>query len=322
MAHWRRHAVHSIGVVLIGWAVAGAAQEWPKQRPITFVVAFAPGAVTDTLARMVGQKVAEPLGQNVIVENRPGAGGNIGAQRVHKAAADGYTVLMTSVAYAINPSLYANPGYDPGKDFVPLHLTASVANAISVHPSVPARSLQELIKLARAKPLACASPGIGTAPHLSLERIKTASRIDITHVPYQPAQAVTATMGGEVPVLSISLTLTLPHARSGKLRALAVTSAQRASALADVPTVAEQGFSGYDDLNWFGFFAPAGVPPEILNRLNAEMNRALESPDFRERYSQLGLEARRNTLAEFAAFVRSEIPKWAKAVKDSGAKVD
>jgi tripartite-type tricarboxylate transporter receptor subunit TctC len=311
-----------VGIVLLAWAISGAAQEWPKQRPVTFVVAFGPGAVTDTLARMVGQKVAEPLGTNVIVENRPGAGGNIGAQRVQKAAPDGYTVLMTSVAYAINPSLYGNPGYDPNRDFVPLHLTASVANAISVHPSVPARSLQELIKLARAKPLAYASPGIGTAPHLSMERIKAATKIDVTHVPYQPAQAVTATIGGEVPVMSISLTLTLPHARSGKLRTLAVTSAQRAPALPDVPTVAEQGFRDFDDLNWFGFFAPAGVPAAILERLNAEMNRALEAPDMKERYAQLGLEGRRNTLAEFAVFVKSEIPKWARAVKDSGAKAD
>jgi tripartite-type tricarboxylate transporter receptor subunit TctC len=302
--------------------VAGAAQEWPKQRPVTFVVAFAPGAVTDTIARLIGQKLSEAIGQSVVVENRPGAGGNIGVQRVQRAAPDGYTVLMHSTAYTVNPTLYANAGYDPNKDFTPLILAASVPNTVSVHPSVPVKNLQDLIKLARAKPMAYASPGIGTAPHLSMERIKSTAKIDVTHVPYQPAQGVTATLGGEVPVLSISMTLTLPHARSGKLRPLAVTSAQRSPALPEVATVAEQGFKGFDDLNWFGFFVPAGVPVEIATRLNAEINRVLELPDIKERYGQLGLEARRNTLTDFAAFIKAEVPKWAKAVKDSGAKVD
>jgi len=312
----------SCGLMLVGWTTTATAQEWPKQRPVTFVVAFGPGAVTDTLARLIGQKVAESLGQSVIVDNRPGAGGNIGAQRVKNAAPDGYTVLMTSVAYAINPSLFANAGYDPLKDFIPLVLAGIVPNAISVHPSVPARNLQELIKLARQQPLAYATPGIGTSGHLTMERIKAIAKIDVTHVPHQPAQAVTAVLGGQLPILGISVTLTLPHAKAGKIRPLAVTSAQRAPSLPAVPTINEQGFKGFDDLNWFAFFTPAGVPPEIVNRLNAEINRALELPDIREKYGQQAIESRRNTAAEFTAFIREEVIKWAKAVKDSGAKAD
>lgn len=312
----------SFGLTLIGWTTAADAQEWPKQRPVTFVVAFAPGAATDTLARLIGQKVAESMGQTVVVDNRPGAGGNIGAQRVKGAAPDGYTFLMTSAAYAISPSLYANAGYDPLKDFIPLILVGVVPNVISVHPSVPARNLQELIKLARQQPLAYATPGIGTPPHLSMERFKTIAKFDVTHVPYQPAQAVTAVLGGQVPVLITSVTTSLPQAKAQKIRPLAVTSAQRTPSLPDVPTINEQGFKGFDDLNWFAFFTPAGVPPEIVNRLNAEINRVLGLPDIKEKFDQLGIESRRNTAAEFNVFVREEVPKWAKAAKDSGAKAD
>jgi tripartite-type tricarboxylate transporter receptor subunit TctC len=311
----------SFALVLLGCVAVATAQEWPKQRPITIVAAFGPGVV-DTLARLVGQKLAESLGQAVVVENRPGAGGNIGAQRVLRSAPDGYTLLMTSVAYAINPSLYPDAGYDPFKDFIPVNLVAVVPNLISVHPSVPAHSLEDLIKLARRQPLAYASPGIGTAPHLSMERIKTLARIDMTHVPYQPGQAVTALLGGQTPVLSIAVTLPLPHIKAGKIRPLAVTSLRRAPVLPDVPTVDEQGLKGFDDLNWFGLFAPARTPDETVSRLNTEVNRILELPDVKEKFGQLGLDSRRNTLPEFAAFVREEVPKWAKAVKDSGAKVD
>jgi tripartite-type tricarboxylate transporter receptor subunit TctC len=299
-----------------------AAQEWPKQKPISFVVAFAPGSVTDTLARHIAPKLAESLGTNVIVDNRPGAGGNIGAQRVQNAPPDGYTMLMTSVAYAVNPSLFSNAGYDPLKDFIPLILAASTPNAISVHPSVPAKTLQELIRLSSKMPLAYGSPGIGTSPHLSMERLKTLSKMDATHVPHQPAQAVNAVLGGHTPAISISVSLQLPHIKAGKIRPLAVTSAQRSAWLPDVPTVAEQGFKGYDEINWFGVFAPAATPNAIASRLNAEMNRALESPDVREKLSAQGLDFRRNSLNEFAAFIKSEVPKLAKAVKDSGAKVE
>ncbi|MGH8635029.1 MAG: Bug family tripartite tricarboxylate transporter substrate binding protein [Burkholderiales bacterium] len=311
-----------LGLALLGWVSTVAAQEWPKQKPISFVVAFGAGSITDTLARMIGQKLSESLGQAVVVDNRPGAGGNIGVQRVKNAAPDGYTILMHSVAYTVNPALFANAGYDPLNDFVPLILAASTPNAISVHPSVPAKSLQELIKLSRQHPLAYASPGIGTSPHLSMERIKAIAKIDITHVPYQPAQAVNALIGGQTPVLSISVSIQLPQIKAGRIRALSVTSARRSPFLPEVPTVAEQGFAGYEELNWFGIFAPAALPAGIAGRLNAEMNRVLELPDIREKFGQLGLDFSRNSLADFARFIKDEVPKQAKAVKDSGVKVE
>ena len=317
-----RRLARFIGAALVMSVTSAGAQEWPKQKPLSFVVAFAPGSVTDTLARLIAPKLGESLGGNVIVENRPGAGGNIGTQRVMSAAPDGYTILMTSVAYAVNPSLYSNAGYDPIKDFVPIILAASTPNAISVHPSVPAKNLHELIRLSAKVPLAYGSPGIGTSPHLSMERLKTLAKIDITHVPHQPAQAVNSLLGGHTPVLSISTSLQLPHIKAGKIRALAVTSAQRSASLPDVPTVAEHGFKGFDEVNWFGVFAPAATAAPISSRLNSEMNRILESADVKEKLSQQGLDFRRNTLGEFSAYIKAEVPKLAKAVKDSGAKVE
>jgi len=193
---------------------------------------------------------------------------------------------------------------------------------VCVHPSVPAKSLRELIELARTRPLAYASPGIGTTPHLSMERINSAAKITLTHVPYQPASAVTAVVAGQTEALSLSLSLTLSQLKAGKLRALAVTSARRAAVLPDVPTVNEQGLEGFDDLNWFGFFAPAGVRAEIVARLHGEIARALDAPEVRKKLYELGLDSSPNTPAEFAAFVRSEVAKWTLAVKDSGAKAE
>ena len=322
MKRWFARGIENlVALALLGWAVAATGQDWPR-RPVTFVVVNAPGAITDILARLIGQKLGEAIGQVVVVENRPGAGGNIAAQRVHRASPDGYTILLTSAAYAVNPSLYGNAGYDPKKDFIPVILAASVPNVVCVHPSVPARNLRELIAFARNQQLAYASPGVGTTPHLSMERIKSAARVEITHVPYQPAAAVTAALTGQTQVLSLSLSLTLPHLNSGKLRPIAVTSARRSPALPEVPTVNEQGFDGFDDLNWFGFFAPAGVAGEIVTRLNAEIYRVLDLPEVNDRLKQLGLDSRHDTPFEFRAFVDSELAKWAEAVRSSGAKAD
>jgi tripartite-type tricarboxylate transporter receptor subunit TctC len=309
-------------LALLCLAAAAPAQEWPKQRPVQFVVAFGPGSSTDIVGRLIAQKLSESLGQSFVVENRAGAGGNIGAQAVKRATPDGYTILVISVAYAVNPSLYANAGYDPMKDFAPVVLGPSTPNIITVNPSVPAKNLQELVELARKQPLAYASSGIGTTTHLSMERIKTAAKVDITHVPYQPAQAVGAAVAGQTQISSTSMPPAVPQVKAGKVRPIAVTSAQRSPALPDVATVNEQGFSGFDDLTWIGFFAPAGTPPEVVNRLNVEINRALELPDVREKLGQLGFESRRNTPAEFGDFIKEEVPKWAKAVKESGAKAD
>jgi tripartite-type tricarboxylate transporter receptor subunit TctC len=304
------------------FAAHSQAQDWPKQKAIHIVVGFAPASTTDLVARLAAPKLSEALGQSVIIDNRPGAGGNVAAQHVKRAAPDGYTLFVTSVAYAVNPSLYANAGYDPFTDFMPVILGPSTPNIITVNPSVPAKNLQELIELARKDKLSYASSGIGTTTHLSMERIKMAARVDITHVPYQPAQAVGAAVAGHTQISSTSMPPAVPQVRGGKVRAIAVTSAQRSPALPDVPTVNEQGFSGFDDLTWTAFFAPAGTPQDLVNRLNSEINRALSAPDVRERLAQLGLEWRSNTSGEFAAFLREEVQKWAKAVKDSGAKAD
>jgi len=258
----------------------------------------------------------------VVVENKPGASGNLAAQQVKRAAPDGYTLFATSVAYAVNPSLYANAGYDPLNDFVPVILAPSTPNIITVNPSLPVKNLQELIALAKKEKLSYASSGIGTTTHLSIERIKMATGIDITHVPYSPAAAVGAVVAGHAPVGSTSMPPAVSHVKAGRVRAIAVTSAQRSPALPDVPTVNEQGFSGFDDLTWIGFFAPAGTPQDLVNRLNAEMNKAISSPDVQEKLAQLGLEWKANTSGEFAAFLRQEISKWTKAVHDSGAKAD
>ena len=307
---------------LLACAVPASAQDWPKQKPVQLIVGFGPGSSTDIIARLVQPKLAEALGQSVVVENRAGVGGSIGAQFVKRAAPDGYTLLVISVSYAVNPSLYANAGYDPLKDFVPVALAASTPNIITVHPSVQATNLQELIALARKQPMAYASSGIGTTTHLSMERLKSELKLDITHVPYQPATAVTAAVSGQTQISSTSMPPAVPQVKGGKLRAIAVTSAQRSPALPDVPTMNEQGMKDFDDLTWFGFFAPAGTPADIVNRLNAEIMKALGQSDVKERLSSLGFDIRPNTAAEFAAFVRAEVPKWAKAVKDSGAKAD
>jgi tripartite-type tricarboxylate transporter receptor subunit TctC len=311
-----------LGVLLLCFSGLVFSQDWPKQKTVQLLIGFAPGATTDTVARVAAAKLQEALGQTFIAENRPGAGGNLATRQVKAAAPDGYTLLVTSVAYAVNPSLYASAGYDALKDFVPVMLGPSTPNIITVHPSLPVKNLGELIEYAKKEKLSYASSGIGTTTHLSVERLKTAAKVDITHVPYQPAQAVGATVGGHTQISSTSMPPAVPHVKAGRVRAIAVTSAQRSPALPDVPTVNEQGYSGFDDLTWVGFFAPAGTPAEIIARLNAELNKAFAAPDVKDKLSALGLETKPNTPAEFAAFIREEVPKWAKAVKDSGAKAD
>jgi tripartite-type tricarboxylate transporter receptor subunit TctC len=309
-------------LLVFSLAWPAAAQDWPKQKPIHIVVGFAPASTTDLVARLVAPKLAEALGQSVVVDNRPGAAGNVAAQQVKRATPDGYTLFVTSVAYAVNPSLYANAGYDPYTDFVPVILGPSTPNIITVNPAVPVNNLKELVALARERQLSYASSGVGTTTHLSMERIKMAAKVDITHVPYQPAQAVGAAIAGHTQISSTSMPPAVSPVKAGRVRAIAVTSAQRSPALPDVPTVNEQGFSGFDDLTWTAFFAPAGMPQDLVNRLNSELNRALLTPEVRERLAVVGLEWKSNTSGEFAAFLRSEIDKWARAVKESGAKAD
>lgn len=296
--------------------------DYPRQKAITIVSPTAAGSAADTIARLVAQKLGESFAPSAIVENRPGAGGNIAAQHVKRAVPDGYTLFVHSNSLVINPSIYANAGYDAQKDFVAVLQGPRTPNLIGVHPSVPANNLTELIALARKQPLSYASSGVGTTAHLSMERIKLLAGVEMTHVPYQPAQAAGAAVAGHVPVVQTSMPPTIPQVRAGRLKAIAVTGAQRSPALPDVPTVAESGYAGFDDVTWFGFFAPAGTPVDVVDRLNLELNRIFELDDVKARLTTLGLSTARNTAAQFADVIRNEIPKWAKVAKDSGAKAE
>ena len=301
---------------------AQAQSEWPKAKPVTLVVAFAPGASTDIVARSLTQKLSELTGGNFIVENKGGAGGNIASAQVKRAAPDGYTLLVHSVAFAVNPSLYAEAGYDALKDFVPVALGPKTPNIFTINPSVAAKTLPELVEAAKKSPFSYASSGIGTTTHLSMERLKSAAKVDIVHVPYQPAAAINAVVAGHTPMASTSMPPAVPMIKAGKLKALAVTSAQRSPLLPDVPSITEYGYKEFDDYTWFGFFVPAGTPAAVVERLNAAINRAMESPEVVERFTQLGMSSTPNNPADFNTFLRAEVPKWAAVVKSSGAKAD
>ena len=306
------------GMHLSSWAQA----EWPKAKPVTLLVAFAPGASSDIVARSLTQKLNELTGGNFVVENRGGAGGNIASGQVKRAAPDGYTILVHSVAFAVNPSLYADAGYDALKDFVPVALGPKTPNIFTVNPSVAAKTLPELVEAAKKSPFSYASSGIGTTTHLSMERLKMAAKVDIVHVPYQPSAAVNAVVAGHTQIASTSMPPAVPMIKSGKLKAIAVTSATRSPLLPDVPSITEFGYKEFDDYTWFGFFAPAGTPADVVTKLNAALNRAMASPEVIERFGQLGMASAPNNTLEFSNFLKAEVPKWAAVVKSSGAKAD
>ena len=302
------------------------AQTYPS-KPIRFVVPYPPGGSVDIAARAVGQKLSEAWGQPVVVDNRAGAGGNIGADLVAKSPADGYTLLMGAVAtHAINPTLYAKIPYDPVKDFTPVALVVQVPNILVVNPSVQAKSVKELIELARAKPgtLNFASGSTGSTGHLAGELFNTMAGVKMVHIPYKgAAPAMTDLLAGQVHLMFDNLANALPNVRAGKLRARAVTTLSRSPAVPELPTVAESGLPGFDLTTWFGIMVPAGTPSEIVTKLNAEIVRALNSKDMHERLEKMGAEAPvNNTPENFAAFIRTEAAKYAKVVKDSGAKVE
>lgn len=306
-------------------AAGAAAQSYPT-KPIRLVVPFPPGGTTDILAREVGQRLSASLGQPVVIDNRPGAAGNIGSELVAKSAPDGYTLLMCTVStHAINPNLYAKLPYDHVADFAPVVLVASVPNVLEVTPSLPVNTVADLIKLAKEKPgqINFASSGSGTSIHLSGELFKTMAGVDMTHVPYKgSAPALTDLIGGQVQVMFDNLPSSLPQIKAGKLRAIAVTSAQRAPALPNVPTIAESGLPGFEATSWFGVVAPAGTPPAIVARLNADVNQWLQTPEAKEKLLAQGAAAAGGSPEQFAAYIRAETEKWAKVVKASGAKVD
>ncbi|HSA68097.1 MAG TPA: tripartite tricarboxylate transporter substrate binding protein [Burkholderiales bacterium] len=313
--------------ILLAWVLFTAAnalaQPYPS-KPIRVAVAFPPGGPVDIIARLMGPKLGELLGQSIVVENVVGAGGNVAAVRVAKAAPDGYTVLAHSSAYAVNPTLIPNAGYDGEKDFIPLAIVASQPNLIVVHADFPAKTLAELLERARTGKLAFASAGNGTTPHLTGENLfKIRAKVDITHIPFKGGgPAAAAVLSGQPPIGSIAGSAPLPHIKAGKLRALAVSSAQRLAALPDVPTLGELGFSGMEDYTWVGFFVPAGTPAEVAQKLNDALLKVARDPQIKERLEALAFDVTAAPLGETAAYVKSELAKWGKVVRDVGAKVD
>jgi tripartite-type tricarboxylate transporter receptor subunit TctC len=325
-----KHMLHLVKTVVAAsmfaaTATGAFAADYPN-KPIRLVVPFSAAGTTDFLARAIAQKLGTNMGTTVIVDNRPGAGGNIGSDIVAKADPDGYTLLLGTVGtHAINASLYKKMPYDTVKDFAPITLVASVPNIVVVHPSVPAKSIKELLALAKAKPgnLTFASSGNGSSIHLSGELFKSMAGVDMLHVPYKGSgPAVADLVGGQVNLMFDNMPSSLPHVKSGRLRAIAVTGAKRSPAVPDLPTIAESGVPGYDSVAWFGVLAPAGTPPAIVKKLNAEIIKVLKSPDVAQRLSSQGAEPAYNTPEQFSAYIKTEMGKWAKVVKASGAQVD
>ena len=319
--------VHCGWLLFIAVAMAGIAPA-PAQypgKPVRLIVPFPPGGGTDTLARIVGQKLGETLGQQVIIDNRPGAGTNIGAEIAARSAPDGYTVLMGNISHAINVTLYSKLSYDLAKDFAPVTLLASTPNILVVHPSVPAKSVKELVALARARPgqLDYASSGSGSSAHLAGELFLNLTGVKMTHVPYKGGgPAVIALVGGQCSVGFATTPSVIGHVKSGKMRGLAVTSAQRSPSTPELPTLSEAGVAGYEAGTWYGFLVPAGTSKEIISRLHAESVKLLKLPDVRQRLDNAGFDPIGNSPEEFGAYIRSEIEKWGKVVRTAGVRVE
>jgi tripartite-type tricarboxylate transporter receptor subunit TctC len=307
--------------ILLASTPFAAAQDYPN-KPVRIVVPFPPGAINDIVGRILATELSERWGKQFVVENRGGAGGTIGAEMVANAPKDGYTFLIVSQATAVNPHLYKLP-YDPQKAFTPVAIVVTAPNVVSVNPTVPAKSLKELIALAKAKPgsLQYASSGVGTFLHLGGELFKLMAGIDILHVPFKgAAPALIDVAGGHTQVAFGSTSSTLTHLRSGKLRALAVGGAVRSPALPDVPTVIEAGVPGYEASNWVGLVAPSGTPAEIIARLHKEIAEIQNSPKVQKQLAAAGADIRRMSVAEFGAFQTSELEKWGKVVRQAGIK--
>ncbi|SFE59868.1 tripartite tricarboxylate transporter substrate binding protein [Paracidovorax wautersii] len=303
-----------------------AAQGAFPSKTITIIVPFAAGGTTDILARVVAQGMGAELGQPVVVDNRAGAGGNIGGQLAARAPADGYTLFMGTVGtHAINAALYKKMPFDPIKDFAPLTRVANVPNLLVANPAQPFKTVQELIAYAKANPgrINFGSSGSGSSIHLSGELFKSMAKVDMQHVPYKgSAPAVTDLLGNQIAIMFDNMPSAIQHVRSGKLRAIAVTTAKRSPELPDVPTIAEAGVPGYEATSWFGMFAPAGTPAPVVAKLNATIVKVLAQPDIRKKLAEQGAEAAGETPDQFAAFIQKESVKWGKVVKESGASVD
>jgi tripartite-type tricarboxylate transporter receptor subunit TctC len=312
--------------LLAGWlfALSAAAQGFPS-KPLRFIVPF-PGGFADVLARQIGGKMGEALGQPVVVESRPGGSGQVGIQEVLRAPADGHTLFMGHIGtHAVNPHIFDKLSYDPEKDLAPVTLLVAVPNLLVVHPSVPAQNVRELIALAKSKPggLSYASPGSGTSGHLAAELFKSLAGVFIVHIPYKgAAPALQDLMGGQVHLLFDTLAQAYPQHKAGRVRALAVTSLVRHPAAPEIPTMAEQGFAGWETGPWFGIFVRAGVPESVVTRIHGEAVKALRSPEIRDRLATQGARVIGNPPAEFAAFIRAESARWGRLVRQVGIKPD
>ena len=307
-------------------ALAGAAQaaDYPE-RPVRVIVTFPAGGGTDIVARMIFQKVAERAGGSFVIDNRGGAGGTIGTEQAAKAPADGYTIVVVSGSHTINPALYKKLAYDAARDFAPISMLVSGPGVLVVHPSLPARSVKELIAVAKSRPgeLLYASPGNGTPPHLAAELFKSMAGVTIVHVPYKGnAQAMMDLIAGQESLSFPTGPSAMPHVQAKRLRALGVTTAKRAAGLPDIPTIAESGLPGYDASAWYGVLAPVGTPPAIIAKLQSEIHIALRSPDIVDKLSAQGLEPAPNNADEFARFIAAELAKWNKIIAAAGIKVE
>ena len=301
-----------------------AAQAWPS-RPVKLVVPYPPGGPTDIVARVVAERLQAQTGQPFIVDNRPGAGGNLGAEAVARAAPDGYTLLVATTAHAINKSLFKNLTYDVQRDFTPVSLLTQGPLVLVVNPKFPARSVAELIAMARARPdsVSFASSGNGQSTHLSAELFASMAGAPMTHVPYKgSAPALNDVIAGQVPIMFDTMLSAMPHVKAGKLRALAITGAQRSPAAPDVPTIAESGLPGYQAYAWNGLLAPAATPSAVVTRVSEELKTALSQPAVQEKFAAQGFAATWTSPADAAGFVKTEVDKWARTVQQSGAKVE
>ncbi|HCL85575.1 MAG TPA: LacI family transcriptional regulator [Comamonadaceae bacterium] len=323
---FRRGLLAALAVAAAGALPLGAAAQDFPAKPITIVVPFSAGGTTDILARVIGQGLQKELGQSVVVDNRAGAGGNIGGALAAKAPADGYTLFMGTVGtHAINEALYKKMPFDPVKDFAPLTRVANVPNLLVANPKQPFKTVQELIAYAKAHPgeVNFGSSGSGSSIHLSGELFKTMAKVDMVHVPYKgSAPAVTDLLGNQIGIMFDNMPSAIQHVRAGKLRPIAVTTAQRSPELPDVPTIAEAGVPGYEATSWFGLYAVAGTPQPVLDKLHAALAKVLNQADVKQKIAEQGGEVVVETPAQFAAFMKAETAKWGKVVKESGARAD
>ena len=314
-----------LAAALAAFSHVALAQGYPA-KPITMVAGFAAGGSVDTVARIVAKRLGDSLGQNVLVDNKAGAGGVVATQQIVRSSPDGYTILLAAVgSLAISPHLVPNIGYDPLRDLAPITMAVSFPNVIVVHPSLPAKTLAEFVKLAKASPgkITYGSSGIGGIGHLAGEMFALTAGIDVVHVAYKGgAPAMQDLLGGQIPAIVGTPITSLPHIKSGKIRALATTGATRARIMPDVPTVAESGYPGFEAINWYAYVAPARTPPEIVARLNRELGAVLNAPEVREQLDQHGVEARPGTSAELAKYIASELAAWGKVVKAAKIQVN